>query len=395
MRPRVLLSISLGLNLGLGALILTAHFFQRLDVVPAPGLVRPPSLEPRPARTNLVVRRENFTWHDIESADYRTYILKLRAFGCPEDTIRDIIVAEVNGLYDRKRAEVNVPEQEWWRSEPNQNHIKAAAAQFEQLDAERRTLLADLLGPNWEQPNTAALAEFNLRLDGPILSAINPKTKQALREIETRALKRRQGYFDAQGRSGQAQDPAELERLRQQTRQELAQILTPQQLEEYLLRYSQTAESIRSQFQGFDLTPDEFRGLFRARDALDQQIQMASGSDPASVARRAELERQRDALTQQSLGTERFQLYLLSQDPLFRQAQASAEKVGASAEAVVALYQINQATELETQRIRNDQTLSLEDRARALAIMVERKEESLRKILGEAAYLRYREQVQQ
>ncbi len=40
-----------------------------------------------------------FRWNQIESPDYRTYIAKLRGIGCPEQTIRDIIIADVHSLY--------------------------------------------------------------------------------------------------------------------------------------------------------------------------------------------------------------------------------------------------------------------------------------------------------
>src|SRR5262245_12164353 len=39
-----------------------------------------------------------FQWSHIESQDYRTYIANLRSIGCPGQTIRDIIVADVHGL---------------------------------------------------------------------------------------------------------------------------------------------------------------------------------------------------------------------------------------------------------------------------------------------------------
>ena len=56
------------------------------------------------ARTNFVVRRQIFSWKDLESPDYPTYILNLRNIGCPEQTVRDIIIADVNALYSLKRA---------------------------------------------------------------------------------------------------------------------------------------------------------------------------------------------------------------------------------------------------------------------------------------------------
>src|SRR3989442_5976353 len=39
-----------------------------------------------------------FRWGQLESTDYRIYIGNLRAVGCPEETVRDIIVAEINKL---------------------------------------------------------------------------------------------------------------------------------------------------------------------------------------------------------------------------------------------------------------------------------------------------------
>src|SRR5262245_1857942 len=36
-----------------------------------------------------------FNWAELESSDYKDYIEKLRAFGVPERTIRDIIMADV------------------------------------------------------------------------------------------------------------------------------------------------------------------------------------------------------------------------------------------------------------------------------------------------------------
>jgi hypothetical protein len=40
----------------------------------------------------------------VESADYRAYIANLRRIGCPEQTLRDIILADVNMLYTPRYA---------------------------------------------------------------------------------------------------------------------------------------------------------------------------------------------------------------------------------------------------------------------------------------------------
>jgi hypothetical protein len=41
-------------------------------------------------------------WSDLESDDYPTYIRNLRSIGCPEQTVRDIITADIKALYDTK-----------------------------------------------------------------------------------------------------------------------------------------------------------------------------------------------------------------------------------------------------------------------------------------------------
>jgi len=40
------------------------------------------------------VRRQFFSWQQLESPDYQTYVANLRDIGCPEQTIRDIIIAD-------------------------------------------------------------------------------------------------------------------------------------------------------------------------------------------------------------------------------------------------------------------------------------------------------------
>src|SRR4030095_2131374 len=46
---------------------------------------------------------EPFDWRKVESEDYRQYIANLRAVGCPEQTVRDIIIADVAALFEARR----------------------------------------------------------------------------------------------------------------------------------------------------------------------------------------------------------------------------------------------------------------------------------------------------
>src|SRR5438128_434978 len=126
MRWRIIAIVSLGVNLLMGAVWLMAG----RGALPArgPSLASAAQGAATQAKTNLVVRRQIFSWQELEAADYPTYIANLRQIGCPEQTIRDIIIADVNALYARKRAtEVVSPEQQWWRTSPDTNMVQAAA----------------------------------------------------------------------------------------------------------------------------------------------------------------------------------------------------------------------------------------------------------------------------
>jgi hypothetical protein len=302
-------------------------------------------------KTNVVVRRQFFSWSEVESSDYPTYIANLRSINCPEQTIRDIIIADVNALFMRRLAtEVVTADQQWWRSEPDPQVVRAAADKTRALNAERRALLTRLLGLNWESGDLANLprpSHPGIVLDGPVLGVLSPEVKQAVQDISARAQDRLQAYLRAQTLAGKSPDPAELAKLRQQTRDDLARTLSPQQVEEYLLRYSQNANNLRAelgQLKYFNATPAEFRAMFRAADAFDQQIQLLpAGDDPNTAAQRNALLQQRENAIKLALTPERYEQYVLLSDPAYRDAFVAAQQ-GGDPDAAQVLYRINLAT---------------------------------------------------
>jgi LysM repeat protein len=367
MRWRVLLVLSLAANLGLAlGWLAAARRAANAASVHAPAATNQTSV----VRTNVLFRRQFFTWSEIESPDYVTFITNLRDIACPEQTIRDIIIADVNALYARRRAlEVLTPEQQWWRAAPDPAVQAAANLKLRELDDERRVLLTRLLGAGWDSGDQISLprpTRAGLNLDGPILGALPAEVKQALQEIAARSQDRLQAYLDAQRRDGKPVDPVELAKLRQQTRDQLARLLSAQQLEEFLLRFSQNATALRTemaQLQFFNLSQDEFRQLFRARDAFDLQLALlGDATDSDTAGRRTALERQRDNAIKLALGEQRYADYLRLHDAAYRDAYAQAQQAG-TPEAAGPLYEIRQAVEEEQQRIRNNTDLTEEQKA--------------------------------
>jgi hypothetical protein len=365
MRWRGFALLSLGVNLALGVGLILSIRASRSNLTALSGggtnLISQD-------RTNTVIKRQFFSWHELESTDYPTYIANLRDMGCPEQTIRDIIIAEVNNLFSKRRAlEIVTPEQQWWRSEPDTNVVEVAAEKARLLEDERRALLTRLLGTNWEGGDLASLprpSRPGVVLDGPVLGNLPVETKKAVEESSIRSQDRLAAYFEAVRRDGKEIDPRELVKLRQQTRDDLARILSPGQLEEYLLRYSENANELRytlGQLQYFNATPGEFRQLFRATDYLDQQLEALTGSDVNTLAQRKALEDQRENAIKIALGPKRYEEYRDLQDPLYREAVATAEDAG-TPEAARTIYQIKLAAVEQENQIGSDTNLTAEQR---------------------------------
>jgi hypothetical protein len=383
MRARVIIPLSVALNIALGAMLWQALQF---PIMESPVVVR--RAKGHDAATNgapkVVVRRQFFNWTEIESDDYPTFIANLRRIGCPELTIRDIIVADVNHLYAQRRAqEVVSGETEWWKSEPDLTATQNAVKKITELEKEKNDLLTKLLGPNWNIDFTNVSAPGTVALDGPVLGKLDPEIKLRVQEIAAASGRKSIEYVEAQRAAGKPLDPAEMARIRSANRAELARVLSPEQLEEYLLRHSAVADNLRDQLRGFNATPDEFRAIFRARDAIDNEIELSySGDDPAAARTREELQRKRDAAIEAALGPDRSGLYKATADPLFREAQFLAQQSGAAPEKVLPLYQIQMEGQRERQRIAADRSMTPAERATAIRAVAEQEEAARRKLLG-------------
>jgi hypothetical protein len=387
MRARLWLVVSIAFNVFAAVCLYVA--LEPLHEPPPPQTA--PYLGPI-LRTNVVVRRENFTWAEISSTNYVEFIKNLRAIGCPEQTIADIVVTEINHLYGRRRVtEVVYPNYQWWRSDPDPELVEAASAKIRSLDAERRALLESLLGPNWNLESKAVIAaRAGITLTGPILGDMPPEIKEAAFLIIARSQEKIEAYQEAQARQGKAVDPMEMVRLREEPFVQLVAIMTPPQYDEFVLRYSPSAQQLREEMRGMDLTADQFRDLFNAVGSIiGQPVYFYSGDDPQLLKQQQQLQTQRLALMKGVLDPQLYAAYQLNQDPVYRSSKAVIEQVGAPASAITPLYEINRATQAELDRIRNDDTLSNDEKVEALAQTQVQQQQSVQQLLGPDAFQRW------
>ncbi|MCS7090752.1 MAG: LysM peptidoglycan-binding domain-containing protein [Verrucomicrobiota bacterium] len=317
------------------------------------------------ARTNYIPRRQFFHWSEIESPDYAIYVANLRAIGCPEQTIRDIIVADVNALFARRRAlEIWTPLQEWWRAEPDPDKLAEAQAKLAALETERRALLTRLLGPQWESADQVSLprpAQPGLALDGPLLGTLPQEIKERIQDLHRQYQERLLALQQRAAAEHREISPAEQLRLQQQWEQELARLLTPAQWEEFLLRHSPTARALRQELadlRWLELTPDQFRAWFHARRRYEQGlVTLAESGGPATALQLEQLQRSYEQALQVALGSQSYQVYKRLQDPEYREALAEARQTGRP-ELTDIFYAIRQALAEEQARLQTNSSLT-------------------------------------
>lgn len=342
---------------------------------------------------------EPFDWRKVESPDYREYIANLRSLGCPEQTVRDIIVADVNALFDmRRRAAVEPQTQyEFWKpdalpafSSHPAEQIRERFEQLRKLADEKRLVLRELLGIEWTERMDATFSPLNPREQ--LLTFLPMEKRLKVEEIEQRfsaMLMRR--TTDASGR----EQLGNFKRLQVEKRAELEKILSTEELADYDLRLSPAAATLRSKLGSVNVSEAEFREMVGIRRKFDEEFGGLVGIDAADQAARERREMAQQKMDDQLLrilGRQRFADFQRKQDWAYHGAVLAAARSGLPNEAAEGVYEMKQIAEAEVQRVRGDAGLPPEERRRILNDMRTAVEESVLKVLGKEGYDAYQKQ---
>jgi hypothetical protein len=257
---------------------------------PAPSNQQP-QLTVGPGQQHNAAR---FDWRQVESEDYKQYIVNLRAIGCPEKTIREIILADVNDLFATRRATITQTNRyEYWRANPV-NLSEAQQNQLRELDSEKAETLkvlgvqstdfANLLGDYYRSSIEAKEMELDF---------LPPTKRQQIKDMEFRQSQ----LMLAAGESS-----AKAAEIEQQTESAIKSLLTAAEQHDYELRVSVPAAQLRGVLNQLEPTEQEFRIIYDTWIALQTK-------QAGSVEYR-EVQRSSEASLQQLLGSNRFQAYL-------------------------------------------------------------------------------------
>jgi hypothetical protein len=155
-------------------------------------------------KAELGQTRERFHWSQLESTDYRTYVVNLRSIGCPEQTIRDIIATDLHTVYAPQLAQLA---------------SAGKGAEYQSLRNAESTALLALLGPE-PKAVRASSEEILVRrnqTEGVVSQSLvfePADTKAAgLTDEQSEIVDRlQQTFIQAVGSQADASDPAYRER---------------------------------------------------------------------------------------------------------------------------------------------------------------------------------------
>ncbi len=405
MNSRNLLLVSILLNVGLLAGF-AWHINRTLTTVEAkPAYATAPATAPagpskrgsgtatEPAPMPAPASGDVFNWRKVESEDYKKYIANLRAIGCPEETIKDIIIADVNKLYAPKLAALNRPATEYKYWEPQRNYgavmDKDKQRQTREIAKEKKALLQELLGvdPEEEARKLYGGMDYYERMSGFL-----PKEKRdSVRELVQKFSELEQDIYRKSDGRVDSEDAKELLKIRNDRRAELAKLLTPQELLEYELRNSQTASQMRYDLTAFEPNEEEFRKIFKARTEFDSEFGPNYGGtqDAEQMKKRTEAQRKLDEALKAELGDERYAEYKQGSDYAYRELARIATRYELPKETAKKVWAVKTAAEEQANKLRQDESLSPEQRQAAAKAIQAETEKAVTEMLGDRGYKSY------
>ncbi|MBI5385173.1 MAG: hypothetical protein HZA90_10855 [Verrucomicrobia bacterium] len=398
-----LLLVNLGLVLLAGYLWRKAHPPAEPAAPSGPGVVATSSGGPsqpvvRVVKTN-VVETNTFRWSQVEADDYRTYIERLRGIGVPEQTIRDLIVADIDKLFAPRLNALRTggeKELQYWQSDDKElesaDEYRHRERQRRAVDYEKREIIRQLLGIDLvsERQRVQGAEDFFGRRLGFLSEDKRGQVRTIIERFNEEELAIRRKVWE-EGESLTEEEQLRLQQLQQQREVAVTNLFTPAELEQYQITMSPLAYKLRDSLFGMNPSENEYLALFRLRKAFEEKWGDGSAA-PAEPLKRAEWEQDVATITSQikeSLGDQRYAEYTRAQDPAYRELALAAARYKAPAAAAAEVYEYRRVVLEQRATVAGNRSLTREQQQAALSAMAAETERAVRATLGDRAYSYY------
>lgn len=355
------------------------------------------------AGPETIVVTNQLTWAQLESEDYRAYIQRLRSIGCPEQTIRDIVIADLDKLIAPRLQSVYGRRKDlrYWHSEEeelanNNNHADWKRKE-RALDREKREIIQQLLGVDLvrERMKQKGQEDYYERRLSFLAEDKRDQVRQLLDKYDDQEQSVRQKEWE-EGETLSQEDFTNLQKMREQREAEISQLLSPAEREQYELWMSPTANAVRRSTYGMEATEEEFQSIYKLRKQFDEQWASANSAvmDEATRQKYIEASQETENQIRQALGEKRYQDYKRGSDEEFHHLNVVVSQYGLPRGTATEVYEMKRAALDMRKAVQEDPNLSPEQRQLALKAMAEETDRTLKQLLGEKAFQSYQRRGQ-
>ncbi len=394
--------IIFGANLGL-LVAVCFYFFTRTAPQPIQATEAAPEPTPLPTPGEKVVSQTvavatPIAWRQLESENYREYIARLRSIGCPEQTIRDIIIADLDKLYAPRVQALQGRRKDlkYWNSEEEElaNDVDPRARQQQQreIDKEKHDIIEQLLGIDLvrERLKQRGNEDYYERR----LSFLPEQKRDAVRQVLEKYDQQELAIRNKELENGEPMTPAdkaEIRRLQQERQAALAGTLSTTEATQMDLWLSPSANSVRHDMYGMNATEEEFQAIYQLRKGFDDKWnQVDPEMMPDSLRTQyAQAQTELQAQIKQTLGEQRYAEYQRGSDEDFHRLSATASRFNLPRQTVSQVYEMKQTLTSINERVRNDPNMTPEQKEKALKAVADETERQVKSLMGESAFRYY------
>jgi hypothetical protein len=344
-----------------------------------------------------------FHWSQIACDDLIRYRDNLRRIDCPELTVREIMLAEINERFlPRRRALLASLQDRFWnpeiileladrKSSPRSESQRPLA----ELNAERQRLIDKTLGPDRTVAEIDRIAlRDNFQRDhawlprakSQVLFAIDEEHRQRLEQWNQSISQRPDGILtDA--------DQARRQAIDQSFDTARKRVLTADEINELQLRES-SAAGWAADIPGFEATESEWRAVVGAQLTNTDTVPGAGDlnlTPEERAARQDAADRQLKQTIRDVLGPDRFAQYELASDGAYQGIHNITERYGLSNEVALEALEAQRAAENQAAQVRNNPDFSNDQRQAGLAAISRETERTLLQTLGPQVFSTYKE----
>jgi len=354
---------------------------------------------------NTAETKSNFVWATVETNDYKAFVTNLRAIKCPEATVRDIIIAEMDRYFaDRELpfktppepasavGSARVPESaQQKRARLKQDYERRK--QLREVELEKAAILKQLLDYDLPLEPLRGWRTRNYERFESAINALPAEKRERVRAIQEAYWELSDALNDQRAdKLAGAKNAEYIQHYKENNDKRLAAlggILTPDELENYEMRCSSVAGKLARNLSDFKPTEEEFREIWRGRHEIEEPY---GGTMTASAADGNKPDPKKEeelaAKLRASMGDERYNSYLKAQDSNYQSLSRLRERFGLNQDAIDQAYTLmrqnptildNPGKRVEIVDGKQVQTPQPEPPREALA--------KLKSILGENAYL--------